>query len=250
MEVLQSQDISCIAMMSKLRKRASENDLVKRLRALYGGNTGKRIVLCIGDWSASDRGQLRGMHSTPHIGLRRFLAKHFLVLTINEKFTTKTCSGCKEHSCEPCMYVRKDVEQENVDNVAVWYDGNKGRKSKRRKKRRKRPKQSTAVSTSSSSISHEEKSPTDRNNWEDHLQREVCHSLPEVKKRVKDETGRKDWWRLWREVHGLRKCSNTACGVTYLSRDGNAAVNILDLAKAGVLELLSRFPPIDVSLLL
>jgi transposase len=122
----------------------------------------KKVVLCIGDWSVSNRGNLKGLASTPHIGLRRMLAKHMLVLTVPEHSTTKTCFACEGENA-PCL----------------WRDKNKVRNS-----------------------------------------RDTEPSWMEIKE-AKEKNIK------WREVHGLRKCSNTSsCGV-YLSRDPAASKNIL-----------------------
>jgi len=62
-----------------------------------------------------------------------------------------------------------------------------------------------------------------------------CASVADVRKHVREAgQNEKQWWRYWREVHGIRRCSNTtSCGV-YLSRDTNASINILRRAQDSV----------------
>ena len=72
-------------------RRRSENRLVRSIRAEFG----RSAVLAIGDWSKAYRTSgFRGLAPTPGVGLRRRLARDFLVVGTPEAFTSQRCSEC------------------------------------------------------------------------------------------------------------------------------------------------------------
>ena len=72
-------------------RRRSENRLVRSIRAKFG----RGAVLAIGDWSKVCRTSgFRGLAPTPGVGLRRRLARDFLVVGTPEAYTSQRCSEC------------------------------------------------------------------------------------------------------------------------------------------------------------
>lgn len=66
---------------SHINKLRSESKLVNNIKSIFE-NDGKEIVLIYGDWSRNS--QMRGVISTPCIGLKRRLAEDFKIFNIDE----------------------------------------------------------------------------------------------------------------------------------------------------------------------
>ena len=67
---------------SFMNKKRTEDKLVNEIKKTYGQST-----IVMGDWSIGK--SLRGMMSTPNLGLKRKLGKHFTIYSIDEFRTSK-----------------------------------------------------------------------------------------------------------------------------------------------------------------
>ncbi len=70
-----------LTLRSYYNKLRSESKLVNNIKRIYGSNK-KEIMLVYGDWSRTD--QMRGVISTPMIGIKRRLNQDFKIMNINE----------------------------------------------------------------------------------------------------------------------------------------------------------------------
>ena len=71
---------------SFLNKKRSEDNIINSIKKKYG----KDVTIFIGDWSNGTT-QMKNFKSTPRIGMKRKLKKHFKVYNINEYNTSKMC---------------------------------------------------------------------------------------------------------------------------------------------------------------
>ena len=71
---------------SFLNKKRSEDNIINNIKKTYG----KDVTIFIGDWSNGTT-QMKNFKSTPRIGIKRKLKKHFKVYNINEYNTSKMC---------------------------------------------------------------------------------------------------------------------------------------------------------------
>ena len=96
------------------RTQKSEINLVKNIKEKFGDG----CVLAYGDWSSPV--QIKGTVSSPTVGLRRMLSKHFTVIDVPEYNTTKTCCKCNEPLMKAFLYRkrRRKKEEENEDAKA------------------------------------------------------------------------------------------------------------------------------------
>jgi len=78
---------------SYLNRKRSEDNLMKRIKKEYG----KDVSIFIGDWSNGNH-QMKNFVSTPRIGLKRKLKKHFKVYNLDEYKTSKMCYKTKEET--------------------------------------------------------------------------------------------------------------------------------------------------------
>ena len=238
-------------MMSKRRRVQSESDLVQRIRTLFGANRGgpgRQIVIYLGDWSNGNRTHLPGLASTPMKGFRKLLAKHFLLVTTNESYSTKTCCHCHERTIEACLWRRKAANPtsscETDATACSFRDMNRCFDSTERREDvfdtgfkldKRKPCDVSKASFGGKSklsfclpIAFGEGPETSFDN-----KGEMIRYWKSGKS--EDEGKGNKWWKEWREVRGLRKCTNTVCvtGRTcqhprLFSRDGGASINILD----------------------
>ena len=65
-----------------INKQKSDSKLVNTIKKTYG----KKAVIIMGDWS--QRSQMKHFISTPNLGLKRMLSKHFKVYNIDESYTS------------------------------------------------------------------------------------------------------------------------------------------------------------------
>lgn len=77
----------------------SQSTLVNNIKNIYETNR-KKICLMYGNWS--EEKQMKNYLSTPGIGMKRLLEKHFKIVTIDEYKTSKVCFNC-EHETEKFM---------------------------------------------------------------------------------------------------------------------------------------------------
>ena len=73
--------------------RRSQDNLIKRIKKEYGID----VSIFIGDWSNGNH-QMKHFISTPRIGLKRKLKKHFKVYNLDEYKTSKMCYKTKEET--------------------------------------------------------------------------------------------------------------------------------------------------------
>ena len=78
---------------SYLNRKRSEDNLMKRIKKEYG----KDVSIFIGDWSNGNH-QMKNFVSTPRIGLKRKLKKHFKVYNLDEYKTSKMCYKTKKET--------------------------------------------------------------------------------------------------------------------------------------------------------
>ena len=71
---------------SFLNKKRSEDNIINNIKKTYG----KDVTIFIGDWR-NGATQMKNFKSTPRIGIKRKLKKHFKVYNINEYNTSKMC---------------------------------------------------------------------------------------------------------------------------------------------------------------
>lgn len=78
---------------SYINKQRSEQKLVDNIKKLYGSN----CAIIMGDWSISK--QMRNFISTPMIGLKRRLSKHFDIINLDE-YNTSKINNITKTKCE------------------------------------------------------------------------------------------------------------------------------------------------------
>jgi hypothetical protein len=97
----------------------SQTRLAKNIERTFGPRD--QIVLAYGNWSRKT--QIRGLPPSPVVGIKRFLAKSFDVVTVDEFRTTMTCCKCgmREMARVPerdIKYLKDEVEMKK-DNRAL-----------------------------------------------------------------------------------------------------------------------------------
>jgi len=93
---------------SYLNRKRSEDNLMKRIKKEYGID----VSIFIGDWSNGNH-QMKNFVSTPRIGLKRKLKKHFKVYNLDEYKTSKMCYKTKEETKNLKVKI-KDKEEKIV----------------------------------------------------------------------------------------------------------------------------------------
>ena len=83
------------------RRQKSEMKLIKNIKEKFGED----CILAYGDWSSST--QFKGTISSPTVGVRKLLSKHFTVIDIPEYKTTKTCCRCHQPTLGPHIWKTK-----------------------------------------------------------------------------------------------------------------------------------------------
>ena len=93
----------------------SETNLVKKISETFGSS--KEIVLAFGNWSRTT--QMRGLPSSPVVGIKRVLSKHFAVVTVDEFRTTGTCCKCGNWRMQPVPERAIDVDGHKKENRSL-----------------------------------------------------------------------------------------------------------------------------------
>jgi len=97
---------------SYINTQKANDKLVRMIKHYYGAN----CILVMGDWSASK--QQRNFISTPMIGLKRVLAKHFLVFDLDEYNTSKLNYKTEEENNNLYLWIKKKVGKKTKNKVA------------------------------------------------------------------------------------------------------------------------------------
>jgi len=107
-------------MDSFIKKQQSESQLCRNLKERFGND----VILCMGDWSKDQTRHFRGLAPMPQVGLRRRLARDFLVLNTRESYSSKLCPCCekwlsvvKRKGDPPWKKKRKQKERLELKNV-------------------------------------------------------------------------------------------------------------------------------------
>ena len=82
-----------------LNTKRSEDKLINNIKKTYG----KNINILIGDWS-NGKHQMKNFKSTPRIGLKRKLQKHFNVYNLDEFRTSLMCCKTMEETKNLCLF--------------------------------------------------------------------------------------------------------------------------------------------------
>lgn len=101
---------------SYLNKRRGYAKLVDQIKSYYG----KEAVLIYGDWSA--KSQMRGVESTPGIGLKKRLRQDFEVIHINEFRTSVLCHKTEE-VCKN-LKIKRDGKSTRVHSILTYRTSN------------------------------------------------------------------------------------------------------------------------------
>jgi hypothetical protein len=80
-----------------INRKKSETDLVRKIKKTFGNDT----IICYGDWSIGK--QMRGVISTPNLGLKRKLSEHFTVYNLDEFRTSML--NCKTEEKNDNLYL-------------------------------------------------------------------------------------------------------------------------------------------------
>lgn len=97
-----------------IHTQQSEMRLVNSIKEKFAPNK-EKICLAYGDWTQSQ--QMANYLSTPGIGMRRMLKKHFMQIKIDEFRTSKLCFAC-EHETENFM-IRKNPKTYMSGDIKV-----------------------------------------------------------------------------------------------------------------------------------
>ena len=93
---------------SYLNKKRSEDNLMNKIKKEYGMD----VTIFIGDWSNGST-QMKHFVSTPRIGLKRKLKKHFKVYNLDEYKTSKMCYKTQEETKNLKVQIKKNTNKEN-----------------------------------------------------------------------------------------------------------------------------------------
>ncbi len=120
----------------QIRTTQSESKLINEIKEKYEIN-GKKATLIIGDWN--QKKQMKHHISTPCIGLKRLLAKHFKVLTLDE-FRTSCLDNVSEERLEnllvPCGTTKKKDEKKKDEKKKDKKDKKKKEKDEKKNKKK------------------------------------------------------------------------------------------------------------------
>ena len=100
-------------------KQKSESKLVKNIKKKFGPNP----ILAYGSWFRTT--QMKGLIPSPVRGIKRFLSRHFDLITVPEHLTTKTCCKCmtgemcevKKRECPRCVSINNKPKREEKQNA-------------------------------------------------------------------------------------------------------------------------------------
>lgn len=102
---------------SYLNRKRSEDNLIDRIKQEYGID----VTIFIGDWSNGTH-QMKHFVSTPRIGLKRKLKKHFKVYNLDEHKTSKICYKTQEETKNLKVKIKKkdkEIKNEKETNKNI-----------------------------------------------------------------------------------------------------------------------------------
>jgi hypothetical protein len=98
-----------------INTQRSESRLINNIKKTYG-EKGKEIIICHGDWAVSK--QMKHIISTPQIGLKRMLKKHFKIYNVDE-FRTSCLDYRTEEKNTNAKVITKDGKTKKLHSVLV-----------------------------------------------------------------------------------------------------------------------------------
>jgi len=117
-----------VQMRALIKSRSSMDKLASTIKKTFETD-GKQVTMAYGDWSASG---LRNQAPTQSIGLRRYLAKHFRMIIIDEHKTSQRCPLNSSHQvCNPsgCLSKKSKRGYQRKENHGVLRCQNENCKS-------------------------------------------------------------------------------------------------------------------------
>ena len=104
-----------------LNTKRSEDKLINNIKKTFG----KKVNILIGDWS-NGKTQMKNFKSTPRIGLKRKLKKHFNVYNLDEFKTSSMCYKTYEETENLTLYntkkklnIKKGHKNKKISNIKI-----------------------------------------------------------------------------------------------------------------------------------
>jgi hypothetical protein len=113
-----------------INKQRSEQRLIGNIKKTFGTN----VVLMMGDWSISK--QMRGIISTPLIGLKKMLRRNFDVINIDEYNTSKLNHITEDENENLYLLMKKLTKEDNKEKIKKKKDRRNLKSNKTKKKKK------------------------------------------------------------------------------------------------------------------